>query len=62
MLAVAAIPSISGALVTARSELRKVLFLAPSFCGFRLCMKYLGTRCADLPVTHMEDVYGPSLG
>jgi len=29
---------------TARSELRKVLFLAPSACVFWLCMKYLGNR------------------
>jgi len=29
-------------LITACSELRKVLFLAPSVCGFCLCMKYLG--------------------
>jgi len=31
----------SSLLFTARSELRKVLFLASSFC---LCMKYLGNR------------------
>jgi len=31
-------------MVTARSELRKVLFLAPSVCVFCLCMKYLGNR------------------
>jgi len=29
-------------LITARSELRKILFLAPSVCGFCLYMKYLG--------------------
>ena len=29
--------------ITARSELRKVLSLAPSICGFGLCIKYLGT-------------------
>ena len=29
-------------IVTARSEMRKVLFLTPSVCGFCLCMKYLG--------------------
>jgi len=32
---------------TARSELRKVLFLAPSVT-FCLCMKYLGNRWKDL--------------
>ena len=31
-------------LITARSEPRKVLFLAPSVCVFCLCMKYLGNR------------------
>jgi len=29
---------------TARSELRKVLFLAPSVCGFLFGMKYLRNR------------------
>jgi len=31
-------------LITPHSELRKVLFLAPSVCVFCLCMKYLGNR------------------
>ena len=30
--------------ITTRSQLRKVLFLAPSVCVFCLCMKYLGNR------------------
>jgi len=35
-------------LITARSELRKVLFLAPSVCGLIcLCMKYLRNGTAE---------------
>jgi len=48
-------------LITARSELRKVLFLALSV-AFCLCMKYLGNRWTDLRQIHTEDVFGPSLG
>jgi len=44
---------------TARSELRKVLFLALSVT---LCMKYLGNHWTDLRQIHTEDVFGPSLG
>jgi len=47
---------------TTRSELRKVLFLAPSVCDFFLCMKHLGNRRTDLRQIHMEAVFGPSLG
>jgi len=48
--------------ITACSELRKVLFLAQSVCGFLLCMKYLGNCWVDLRQIHMEVVFGPSLG
>ena len=45
---------------TACSELRKVLFLAPSvFC---LCTKYLGNRQTDLRQIHTEDVCYHMLG
>jgi len=48
-------------LITACSELRKVLFLAPSVCGFCLCMKYLGNRWTDLRQIDKEDAFDPSL-
>ena len=53
------------AVITACSELRKVLFLAVSVT-FRLYMKYLRNRWADFLVggthqIHREDVLGPSL-
>jgi len=47
--------------VTARSELRKVLFLAPSVCVFCSCMKYLGNHWTDLHQIHKEVVFGSSL-
>jgi len=34
--------------ITARSELRRVLFLAPSVLVFCLCMKYPRNRWTDL--------------
>jgi len=43
-------------LITARSELRKVLFLVPSVCGLCLCMRYLGNLWMDLRQIHTEDV------
>jgi len=52
-------------IITARCELRKVVFLAPScslWVFFCLCMKYLGNRWTDLRQIHREDVFGPSLG
>jgi len=50
-------------IITARSELRKVLFFgAVSLWVFWLCMKYLGNRWTNLRQIHMEDVFGPSLG
>ena len=54
--------NINSGIFTARSELRKVLCLAPSVCGFCLCMKYLGNRWTDLHQIHTEDVFGSSLG
>ena len=33
--------------------------LAPSVCGFCLCVKYLGSRLTDLCQIHMEDMFGP---
>jgi len=48
------------AVVTACSELHKVLFLVLPVTF--LCMKYLGNRQTDLPQIHMQDVFGPSLG
>jgi len=45
---------------TTRSELWKVLFLAPSVCGF-LCMKYLWNRWTGLCQIYTEDWFGPSL-
>ena len=47
--------------VTARSELRKVLLLALSV-AFCLCMKCLWNCLTDLRQIHTEDVFGPSLG
>jgi len=47
---------------TTRSELRKVLFLAPPVFVFCLCMKYLGNRWTDLRQIHMKDMFGSSLG
>jgi len=50
-------------IITAHSEPRKVLFLAPSvLCVFCLCMKYLGHRWTDFRQIHTEDEFGPSLG
>jgi len=46
--------------VTARSELRKVLFLALSVTLFCLYIKYLGNLWTDLRQIH-RDVFGPSL-
>jgi len=46
----------------ARSELRKVLFFAPSVCVFCLCTKYLGNCWTDLRQIHLEEVFGPSIG
>jgi len=46
---------------TARSELRKVLFLALSVT-FYLCLKYPGNHKTDLRQIYREDVFGPSLG
>ena len=48
--------------ITARSELRKVLFLPPSVCVFCFCMKCLGNRRMDLGQIHKKDVFVPSLG
>jgi len=50
---------------TARSELRKVLFLALSVifvCLVCLWIKYLENRWTDLRQIHREDVFHPSLG
>ena len=47
--------------VTARIELRKVLFLAPSVCVLCSCMKYLGNRWTDLHQIHKDVVFGSSL-
>jgi len=47
--------------IIARSELRKVLFLAPSVCGCFVCL-YLANRCKDLRQVHTEDVFGRVLG
>ena len=49
-----------GVVITARSQLRKVLFLALSVTF--LCTKYLGNLWTDLHRIHAEDVFGPSLG
>jgi len=46
---------------TARSELRKVLFLALSVT-FYLCLRYPENRKTDLRQIYREDVFGPSLG
>ena len=46
--------------ITARSELRKVLFLALSV-AFYFCMKHLWNRWTDLRQIHREDMFGPSL-
>jgi len=46
-------------MITTRSELRKVLFLA--LWLFCLWIKYLWNRWTDLHQIHMEDVFGPSL-
>ena len=49
-----------GVIITARREVRQVLFLALwLFCSY---MKYPGNRWMDLRQTHTEDVLGPSLG
>jgi len=52
-------------LFAARSELRNVLFLAPSVCGLKNLsniMKYLENRWTDLRQIHIEDALGSSLG
>jgi len=48
-------------LFTARSKLRKVLFLALSVT-FCLGIKYLGNRWTDLCQIHRADMFSPSLG
>jgi len=47
-------------IITACSELHKVLFLALSVTF--LCMKYLRNCWTDLRQIHTEDVFGSSLG
>jgi len=47
-------------IITARTELRKVLFWRCDFLC--LCIKYLRNRWTDLRQIHREDVFGPSLG
>jgi len=46
--------------ITTRSKLRKVLFLALSM-AFYLCMKHLWNRWTDLRQIHREGAFGPSL-
>jgi len=48
-------------IITSRSELQKVPLLAPSVCGFCLCMKYLGNRWMDFCQIHTEDMFSPLL-
>jgi len=57
-----AVPHFCLQIVTAYIELRKVLFLAPSVCGFFVCMKYLRNRWTDLRQIRTENMFGPSLG
>ena len=48
--------------ITACSELRNVLFLVPSGCGFFVCVWNIsGNRWTDLRQIHTEDVFCPSL-
>ena len=47
---------------TARSELRQLLFLAPSVCGGFCVRNVLKTAGTALRQIHMEDVFDPSLG
>jgi len=49
----------SAFVVTAHSELRKVLFLALSVT---FLFVYLWNRWTDLQHIHTEDVFGPSIG
>ena len=49
-------------LITACSELHKVLFLALSVTFLFVFEISWGNRWMDLRQIHMEDVFGPSLG
>jgi len=53
-------PDINRYVITARSELRKVLFLAPSVCF--LFVHEMSRDWTDLRQIHTEDVFGPTLG
>jgi len=50
--------SVKRVMITARSELRKVLFLAPSVCDFLLCIKYLGNRWSPVGTSLKVKVKG----
>ena len=49
-------------MITACSELRKVLFLASSVCGFLSVYEIFLEPLKGFAPNHREDVFGPSLG
>jgi len=49
-------------IITARSELWKLLFLVPLVCGFFVCVWNISRNCwTDFHHIHTEDVFGPHL-